>query len=118
MRARTVRPGSERLLDVVLRPWASSLGDVEAEGLIGGEAFGVHAVEDRNADVDIVVELDVVLAVTLTEEPSDVLHDSPLEGEGEGQEQGVERGPVEALAEVGAGGDQHDALLAVFGLAV
>jgi hypothetical protein len=72
----------------------------------------VHAVQDRYLDVDVVVELDVVLAISLAEEPSDVLHDPSLESQREGQEQGLERGPVEALTEVGTGGDHNDAVLA------
>lgn len=35
-------------------------GLVESEGLVGAEAFGVHADEDVDVVVDVVVELDVV----------------------------------------------------------
>ena len=73
----------------------------------------MHAVEDRDAAVDVVVELDTVLALVGAEQPADVLHDSTFEREREGEEQGVELGPVEALAEVGAGGDEHDPVVGV-----
>ena len=69
----------------------------------------MHAVEDGDSDIDVVVELDVVFALVGAEESSDVLDDPSLEREREREEQGVELGPVEALAEVGAGGDEHDA---------
>ena len=69
----------------------------------------MHPVEDGDAGVDVVVELDVVLALVGAEESSDVLDDSSLERQREREEQGVELGPVEALAEVGAGGDEDDA---------
>ena len=71
-------------------------------------AFGVHAVENGNAHVDVVVEFDVVFAGVAAQQPPDVLHDPPFEREWEGEEQGVELGPVESFAEVGAGGDEHD----------
>jgi hypothetical protein len=42
--------------------------DVEAEGGVGGEQLGVHASEYRNLAVDVVVELDVVLAAVGAQE--------------------------------------------------
>jgi hypothetical protein len=60
----------------------------------------VHAVEDGDATVDVVVELDVVLAGMGTQEPADVLDDAAFESEWEREEQGVQLGPVEPLAEV------------------
>ena len=96
VRARSARP-------------SPGLGDVEPEGGVGGEPLGVHSIEDRDAGIDVVVELDVVLAFVGSQEPSDVLDDAAFEREGEGEEQRVELGPVEAFAEVGAGCDEHDA---------
>lgn len=43
----------------------------------------MHAVEDRDADVDVVVELDVVLALVGAQQSSDVLDDASLERERE-----------------------------------
>jgi len=60
----------------------------------------VHAIEDGDAGVDVVVELDVVLALVGSQESTDVLDDASLEGEGEGEIEGVELGPIEPLAEV------------------
>jgi hypothetical protein len=54
------------------------------------------------------VELDVVLAVVRAQEPPDVLDDPTLEREGEGEEERVALGPVEALPKIRAGGDEHD----------
>ena len=71
----------------------------------------MHAVEDGDAAVDVVVELDVVLAFMASQQPADVLHDAALEREREREEQGVELGPVEPFTEVGAGGDEHDPVL-------
>ena len=84
-------------------------GDVEAEGGVGGEALGVHSVQDGDAGIDVVVDIDVMLALVGAQESSDVLHDPTLEGEREREEQRVECGPVESFAEVGAGGDEDDA---------
>lgn len=58
------------------------LGDVEAEACVRGEALGVHAVEDGDASVDVVVELDVMLSLMGGQESSDVLGDSPLNASG------------------------------------
>lgn len=58
-----------------------------------------------DADIDVVVEFDLVLAGMGAKEPADVLDAPILEREGEGEQQGVEYGPVEALAEVGADDD-------------
>lgn len=80
---------------------SAGLGDVEAEACVRGEALGVHAVEDGDASVDVVVELDVMLSLMGAQESSDVLDDSALERQREGEEQRVELGPVEALLEVG-----------------
>ncbi len=63
------RSGSQPSEDIGLiacrsrRCSSAGLGDVEAEGGVGGQAFGVHAVEDRDAAVDVVVELNAVLAL-------------------------------------------------------
>ena len=83
-------------------------GDVEAEARVRGEALGVHAVEDWDPGVDVVVELDVVFSLVGAQESPDVLHDPALERQGESEKQGVEFGPVEALAQVGTRGDKHD----------
>ena len=72
-------------------------GDVEAEACVRGEALGVHAIEDGDASVDAVVELDAMLSLMGAEESSDVLDDSALERQREGEEQRVELGPVEAF---------------------
>jgi hypothetical protein len=71
--------------------------DVEAEGGVGGEALGVHSVQDGDSGVDVVVELDVVLALVGPQESSDVLDDSSLDGEWDtrnlcGRTPAVERG--------------------------
>ena len=76
---------------------------------VGGEPFLVHAGEYGDELVDVVVELDVVFVVVGAEKPADVLDDSAFERDREGEEQGVEGGPVESFAEVGAGGDEYDA---------
>lgn len=95
---------SERLVRIArsrCRPSSVSAGpgDVEAEARVRGEALGVHAVEDRDPGVDVVVELDVVFSLVGAQESPDVLHDSALERQGESEKQGVELGPVEALAQ-------------------
>ena len=69
----------------------------------------MHSVQNGDAGADVVVELDVVLALVGAKEAPDVLDDSSLEGQWEREEQGVERGPVEAFAEVGARRDKNDA---------
>jgi hypothetical protein len=75
----------------------------------------VHAVEDRDAAIDVVVEFDVVLAFVGAQQPADALHDATLEREREREEQGVELGPVEPFTEVGAGGHEDDPLVGVAG---
>lgn len=79
--------------------------------LLGRESLGVHAFEYGDPAVDVVVELDVELALVGAKEPPDVLDHSALEREGEGEEQRVELGPVEAFAEVRAGCHEHDAFI-------
>jgi hypothetical protein len=61
------------------------------------------------------VELDAVLAFMAAEQPADLLDDAAFEREGEREEQGVELGPVEALSEVGTGGDEDDPVVGVSG---
>jgi hypothetical protein len=61
----------------------AGLGDVEAGGGVGGEALGVHAVEDGDAAVDVVVQLDAVLAFVGAQQPADVLDDASFEREEE-----------------------------------
>ena len=41
----------------------------------------MHPVEHRYLDIDVVVQVDVVLAFVGAEEPSDVLNDTSLEGQ-------------------------------------
>jgi len=57
----------------------------------------MHPVEDGDARVDIVVELDVVFALVGSQQSADVLDDPTLEGGGRGEVKGVELGPVETL---------------------
>ena len=57
----------------------------------------MHAGEDGDVCVDVVVEFDVVFGVVGSEEPADVLHDPPFECDGKGEEEGVESGPVESF---------------------
>lgn len=60
----------------------------------------MHALQHGDPTVDVVVERDVVLAVMGAEETADVLDYPALEREGEGKEEGVELGSVEAFAEI------------------
>ena len=69
----------------------------------------MHPLEDGNAYVDVVVEFDPVFARVRAKEAADILDHSALEGDGEGEKQRVELGPVEALAGVRAYRDDHDA---------
>ena len=92
---------------------SSGLCDIEAQQGVRGDAFGVHAVEDWYANVDVVVEFDVVFAFVGAQETPDVLDDASFEGEREREEQCVEFGPVESLTKVGAGGDKNDAFARV-----
>lgn len=73
----------------------------------------MHAGEYGDVCVEVVVELDVVFGVVGSQEPAHVLHDSSFERDGEGEKEGVELGPVEPFAEVGAGGDDHDPVVGV-----
>jgi hypothetical protein len=50
----------------------------------------VHAGQDGDTSVQVVVDLDRVLAVLGTQDAADVLDQAALEGKREGQEQGVE----------------------------
>jgi hypothetical protein len=78
----------------------------ESQGLVGGDAAHVHRTQDGEAHVGVVVDADVRLVLVGAHQPPRVLDEAPLEGDGEGEEEGVELGAVEALAEVLAGG--HD----------
>jgi hypothetical protein len=87
----------------------SSWPHVEAEGGVAGQTLLVHPGEHGDAGVDVVVDLDVVLSVMGPEETTDVLDDPAFPCQWEGEEEGVERRPVEALPEVGRRGHEHDA---------
>jgi hypothetical protein len=62
----------------------------------------VCACEDGYVDIDVVVYFDVCLAGRRSQGASDVLNDSAFEHDGEGKEESVERGAVEAFAEIRA----------------
>ena len=68
----------------------------------------MHSGEDRDAVINVVVEFNLVLAHVGAQESADVLDDASSEGNRERKEQGVEFWPVEAFADVGAGGDDGD----------
>ncbi len=59
-------------------------------------------------NIDIVVQLDVMLAFVGSQQSSDVLDDATLERERESEEQRVKLGPVEPFAEVGTGRHERD----------
>jgi hypothetical protein len=52
---------------------------------MGGQPLGVHPVEDRDPIIDVVVELDVVLAFVGSQEPPDVSNKAAVEREWEGE---------------------------------
>jgi hypothetical protein len=65
----------------------------------------VHPGEHRNLGIHVVVDFDIVFALCGAQDAPDVLDDATFEGKGEGEEQGVELGRVESLAQIGAGRD-------------
>ena len=58
----------------------------------------MHAVQNGDSGIDVVVELDVVFAFVGAEEASHALHDPSFERQREREEQGVELGPTKRLS--------------------
>jgi len=62
----------------------------------------VHAIEDGDASLDVVVEFNLVFVIVRAEQAANILNDTSFERERESEEKRVELGPVEALTEIGA----------------
>ena len=72
------------------------MADVEPEGDVGGEPFGVHCLEDRRECVDVVVDFEIVCRVLAGRDRR--IARCLLERPQEGNEQRVECGRVETFA--------------------
>lgn len=79
----------------------------EAQLLVAGQSSSVHCGEQGHVGVDVVVDVDGVLAGVLTQDAAHVLDDAPPGGDRKGQEDRVKGRAVEALAGVGVRGDQE-----------
>ena len=73
----------------------------------------MHPSKQRVQAVVVVVDFDAGLAGKSAGDPADVLHDPGPARDREGQEKGVELWKVEALAEVGASGQEQDRFMAL-----
>jgi len=83
----------------------------EAERLVGRQASHVHRAQYGHAHVGVVVDAHTGLPVVRAHEAAGVLDEAALEGDGEGEEKGVELREVEAFAQVLAGGDDDERLV-------
>ena len=81
------------------------------ERLVRLESAVVHGAQHGHAGVGVVVDADARLASAGAHEASGVLDEAAFEGDGEGEEEGVELWAVEAFAEVLAGGDDGQRLV-------
>jgi hypothetical protein len=79
----------------------------EAEAGITGGAFGERCGEHTCVYVVVVVNLGGGLAGVGAQDPAGVLDEAAFEGDWRGEEQSVESWAVEALADVGPGGDHE-----------
>src|SRR6266550_3148213 len=98
--ARPARSGGDRREGLLLAR--------ESERLVGREASRVHGAQHRHLDVGVVVDAHARLALVRAHKASGVLDEAALEGDGEGEEEGVELRAVEALAEVLPGRDDDE----------
>ena len=57
----------------------------------------MHARENRNVDIDVIVHLDLRFRFGLAEDPAHVLDEAPLERKWEGEEERVEWRAVESF---------------------
>jgi hypothetical protein len=73
----------------------------ESEAGVAGCAAGQGRCEDAGRDIVVVVDLGGVLARVGPQDPPGLLHEAALEGDGCGEEEGIQRRTVEALADVG-----------------
>ena len=83
----------------------------EAKRLVRSQAPRVHGSEYRHSDVGVVVDADARFPVVGSHEATGVLDEPAFERDGEGEEEGVELGAVEALSEVLAGRDHDERLV-------
>ena len=83
----------------------------EAECLVGGQASRVHGLQYRHFEIGVVIDTHARLSVVSAHEAARVLDEAALEGDREGEEEGVELRAVETLAEVLAGGDDDERLV-------
>ena len=74
------------------------LGGMEAEAVVSADPLVVHASQDRNFDVDVVVRDHTGLGRCRPQDPAYVLDDAALEPDRERQEDGVEGRAIKALA--------------------
>ena len=70
-----------------------------------------HPRQHRDVQVSVVVDAHLALAVMQPVQSTDVLRDRSMPGDGKRQEQGVEPGVVESLADVAAGRQEHAILM-------
>ena len=73
----------------------------------------MHARENRNVHIDVLMHLHPRLRFGLAEDPAHVLDEAPLERKWEGEEERVEWRAVESFAEETSGGDEEDPSLTV-----
>ena len=83
---------------------------LEAETAEDRQALGEHARHDRDATVDIIVNLNRILCFARSHDPSDVLDESPLKRKRKRQKERVERRRIEPLSEITTGRNQYRAI--------
>ena len=88
----------------------------ETEAGIAGRSFGEGCGEHAGAHVVVVVDLGGGLAGVGAQDPAGVLDEAAFECDWRGEEQGVQDRAVEALTDVGAGGDYKQRWSVSFGL--
>src|SRR5712692_67761 len=98
-------PRAVRMLWAVAWGQGQAAGVGEAEAGVAGGAFGQGSGEYAGGGVVVVVDLGGGLARVGAQDPSGVLDEASLERDRGREEQGVQRGAVEAFPGIGPGGD-------------